>query len=82
METTANYFRQHLKSQVDFCIKNHTPLKVNRKRGGDFVVLSADDWGAIEETLHINRVPGLVQKIKKAAREPLSKGVKLKDFKW
>lgn len=82
METTTNHFRQHLKSHVDTCIKNRKPLTVTRKNGGDFVVISADDWRAVEETLYLNRVPGLVKKIQKAAKEPLSKGTKLKDFKW
>lgn len=82
METTANHFRQNLKSHVDRCARNHEILKVNRKRGNDFVVLSASDWQAVEETLHINHVPGLVQKIHNAAKEPLSQGTKLKDFKW
>lgn len=81
-ETSADQFRQNLKGFVDSCEKNHDVLKVRRKRGGDFVVLSADDWQAIEETLFLNRIPGMTESLHKAAREPVSKGVKLKDLKW
>lgn len=81
-EITANRFRDKLKTEVDRAIREHRPLRVTRRRGGDFVVLSAEDWGAIEETLYINRVPGLVKSIKRAAKEPIAKGTALKDLNW
>lgn len=81
-ETTTNHFRQNLKSHVDHVVRNHEIMKVTRRNGEDFVVLSASDWQAVAETLHINQVPGLVAKIQKTAREPLSKGIRLKDLKW
>jgi antitoxin YefM len=81
-EVSANQFRQNLKSEVDRVVDNHETLRVTRKRGGDFVVLSADDWSAIEETLHLNRVPGLVESIHRAAKEPLEEGTRLEDLDW
>ncbi|MGH8362353.1 MAG: type II toxin-antitoxin system Phd/YefM family antitoxin [Gammaproteobacteria bacterium] len=81
-EITANRFRDQLKSAVDRAIREHRPLRVTRRRGGDFVVLSADDWSAIEETLYLNRMPGMVKSIKSAAKEPLAKGTGLKDLSW
>lgn len=81
-EVTANHFRQHLKREVDRVVENHDVLRVRRRRGGDFVVLSADDWSAIEETLYLNRVPGLVESIREAAREPLEEGTRLEDLEW
>ena len=81
-EVSANEFRARLKSKVDEVVENHTPLRVRRRRGGDFVVLSAEDWSAIEETLYLNRVPGLVQSIHEAAAEPLDRGTDLEDLEW
>lgn len=81
-EVSANEFRARLKSQVDGVIENHTVLRVRRRRGGDFVVLSAEDWSAIEETLHLNRMPGLVESVHEAAAEPLSEGTELEDLEW
>jgi len=80
METTANEFRQTLKEKVDACISNHDVLRVKRRNGEDFVVLGAKDWSAIEETLYLNQFAGLVDSIHKAAKEPLSEGVALKDL--
>ena len=81
-EVSANKFRAHLKSQVDGVVENHTVLRVRRRRGGDFVVLSAEDWSAIEETLFLNRIPHLVDSVHEAASEPLEEGSKLEDLKW
>ncbi len=81
-EVTGHHFRQHLKSEVDRVIQNHGVLRVKRRNGGDFVVLSADDWRAIEETLYLNRVPGLVESIHQAAGEPLEDGIPLAELDW
>ncbi|MBF0426468.1 MAG: type II toxin-antitoxin system Phd/YefM family antitoxin [Magnetococcales bacterium] len=81
-QVTANFFRDHLKSMVDEVVEGHTPLRVSRRSGGDFVVLSADDWAAIEETLYLNQFPGLVASIQQAAGESLAEGTPLEDLEW
>jgi len=81
-ETTANQFRQNLKSAVDKCIANHDVLKVKRKNGENFIVIGENDWNAIAETLYLNQVPGLVQSIQDAANEPLEDGTPLADLEW
>lgn len=81
-ETTANEFRKKLKSEVDRCIADHAVLKVKRRNGENFVVIGEKDWHSIEETLYLNRMPGMPQSIHKAAREPLEKGTPLEELKW
>ena len=81
-EISANLFRQQLKSAVDEVIHEHNVLRVNRRKGGDFVVMSVDDWQSIEETLYLNRVPGLAESIQKSAKESLTQGTALKDLDW
>lgn len=82
VETTANHFRENLKSEVDRVIENHDVLRVTRRKGGDFVVLSADDWDAIAETIYLNQIPGMAESVQVAAKEPLNKGTQLKDLDW
>jgi PHD/YefM family antitoxin component YafN of YafNO toxin-antitoxin module len=67
---------------VDRVISEHQVLRVRRRRGGDFVVLGADDWRAVEETLYLNQFPGLVESIHLAAREPVEEGVPLVELEW
>jgi Txe/YoeB family toxin of toxin-antitoxin system len=48
-------------------------------------VLSEKDWLAIEETLYLNRIPGLVESIYEAAEEPIEEGTppeKLRRVSW
>lgn len=39
------------------------------------VLLSMDEWNAIQETLYLQSIPGMVDSIKNAAAEPLSEGI-------
>jgi len=82
IESTANYFRQHLKSQIDECITSHDVLRVKRRHGENFVVLGESDWKAIEETLYLNQFPGLVQSIHEAAQEALEEGTPFEELAW
>ncbi|MHB8405795.1 MAG: type II toxin-antitoxin system Phd/YefM family antitoxin [Gammaproteobacteria bacterium] len=81
-EIAASRFRDHLKSEVDRAIREHQPLRVTRRRRGDFVVLGAEDWSAIEETLYLNQVPGLNESIHRASKESTVKGTHLKNILW
>lgn len=81
-EVSSQQFRKHLEEEVDKVISSHGVLHVRREEGGDFVVLSADDWRAVEETLYLQRVPGLSESLHEAAREPLEEGTRLEDLDW
>ncbi len=81
-EVSAHHFRSHLKLEVDRVAENHDVLRVKRRNGSDFVVLSAEDWRAIEETLYLNHVPNLVESLHEADREPLEEGVPLAELDW
>ncbi len=82
LETTANEFRKTLKDKVDTCIRNHEVMRVKRKSGANFIILGEEDWCAIEETLYINRIPGLVESIHTSATEPLTEGTPLHEIDW
>ncbi len=49
---SVNKFRDNLQRCVEQVVDNHAPLKVTRRTGEDFVVISADDWEREQETLH------------------------------
>ena len=80
-EVTDQHFAQHLEHEIEKVIEGHEVLRVKRSRG-DFVILSDEDWRAIEETLHLNRVPGLVASLHEAAQEPVEDGVPVEDLDW
>lgn len=64
METVSvNQFRDNLKSYVEQVADNHEPLKVTRRAGEAFVVISADDWEREQETLYVLQSASLMAQI-------------------
>jgi len=60
---SVNQFRDNLKTYVEQTINEHKPIKVTRRAGDDFVVMSADDWDREQETLHILQSSNLMKQI-------------------
>ncbi|MDX8388206.1 MAG: type II toxin-antitoxin system Phd/YefM family antitoxin [Ghiorsea sp.] len=60
---SVNKFRDNLKNFVEQVITEHIPLKVTRRNGEDFVVLSADDWAREQETLYVLQNNDLMKQI-------------------
>lgn len=61
--TTVNKFRGNLKSFVEHVVSQHMPLRVTRRTGSDFVVMSAEDWERDQETLYVLQNTSLMQQI-------------------
>ncbi len=60
---SVNKFRDNLKSLVEQVVNKHVPLKVTRRAGDDFVVVSSDDWEREQETLFVLQNNSLMQQI-------------------
>ena len=65
---SVNKFRDNLKSLVEQVVSKHEPLKVTRRGGSDFVVVSADDWEREQETLFILQNNDLMRQIADSLR--------------
>lgn len=65
---SVNKFRDNLKSFVEQIALNHTPMKVTRRSGEDFVVISADDWEREQETLYVLQNSSLMEQIAASAK--------------
>ena len=64
---SVNQFREKLKAFVEQVVTDHTPLKVTRRAGDDFVIMSADDWEREQETLYVLQNSTLMQQIAESA---------------
>jgi len=67
LSTTVNRFRDNLKSFIEQVITQHTPLRVTRRNGADFVVMSAEDWERDQETLYVLQNSNLMRQIADSA---------------
>lgn len=64
--------RTSLLSILDEVSETHEPVKISgRKRSG--VLVSADDWRAIQETLYLVSIPGMRESIIEGMKTPVSK---------
>lgn len=64
MDTVSvNRFRENLKTFVEQAIGTHTPIKVTRRAGEAFVVMSAEDWEREQETLYVLQNSSLMKQI-------------------
>ncbi|MDD6310847.1 MAG: type II toxin-antitoxin system Phd/YefM family antitoxin [Firmicutes bacterium] len=43
----------------------------NASTGNNVVIISEEDWSAIQETLYLNSIPGFSESVEKARLEPL-----------
>jgi len=63
IELSVNKFRANLKDFVDKAIEEHQPIRVNRREGKDFIIVSAEDWEREQETLYVLRNKSLMHQI-------------------
>ena len=47
------------------------PITITNNRGKNGVLISEDDWNAIQETLYLNSIRGMTESIIEAGKEPL-----------
>ena len=55
-------------------------LIVSKK--GNAVLVSENDWNAIQETVYLNSIPGMVESIKKGNETPIEDCVSEEDVEW
>ena len=78
---TASQARANLYRLIDEVADHHEPVVITGKRN-NAVLISEEDWQAVQETIYLNAIPGMVESIHKAAKEPLEQGTELEDLDW
>ena len=68
---TASEARANLYRLMDETAESHEPITISGKRS-NAVLVSAEDWAAIQETLFLLSVPGMRESIKAGIAEPVS----------
>ena len=68
---TASKARANLYRFIDQTAESHQPIAISGKKTSA-VLVSIEDWAAIQETLFLLSVPGMRESIKEAMAEPLS----------
>ena len=76
---TAKQARANLHRLIDMAAESHEPIHIAGRRSSA-VLVSAEDWSAIQETMYLLSVPGIRKSIRIAAAEPM--GESAKELRW
>jgi antitoxin YefM len=76
---TASQARANLYRLIDETAESHEPIVIAGKRRSA-VLVSVEDWKAIQETMHLLSVPGMRKSIHDAKAKPPSKSAK--ELRW
>lgn len=71
--------RARLYKLVDETAASHQPVQITGRRSSA-VLISEEDWRAIQETLYLLSIPGMRESIRKGLKTPVSKC--RKKIKW
>ena len=63
IELSVNKFRANIKNFVDKVIEEHQAIRITRRSGKDFIVISAEDWESEQETLYVLRNNSLISQV-------------------
>ena len=73
--------RDNLYRLIDEVAEHHKPIAISGKRN-DAILISKEDWEAIQETLYLTSIPGMAESIQKAAAEPIDECIALENLDW
>ena len=73
--------RSHLFSLAQAVIESHKPITLTSKLG-NVVLLSEDDFNAIQETLFLLSIPNMVEDLKIGRKTPKNKLSKRDELPW
>ena len=67
---TVTKARSNLYKLIDEAASVHEPIQITSKRS-NAVLISEDDWKAIQETLYLLSIPGMRESIREGMQTPL-----------
>ncbi len=76
---TASEARTNLYKLIDEAAVTSEPIQITGKRA-DAILLSVEDWRAIQETLHLLSIPGMRASIRKGMITPVKKCLESLDW--
>jgi len=69
---TATEARKNFYRLLDQVFESHEPVHITGKRHSG-VLISEEDWRAIQETLHLQSIPGMAESIREGMSTPVEK---------
>lgn len=78
---SVTHARKDLYKLMDQVAQTHEPVFINGKRSSS-VLMSVEDFAAIQETLYLQSIPGMTRSLLKGRQTPCEKCTPLSEFEW
>ncbi|WP_342597564.1 type II toxin-antitoxin system Phd/YefM family antitoxin [Cyanobacterium aponinum UTEX 3222] len=70
---------ENLDQLIDQITETHQPVIIKGTKN-EVIMISSEDWSAIEETIYLNSISGYVDSIKEVIESPREEWVNAKDL--
>ena len=74
--------RQNIYQLLNEVNENSEPVTITNTKGKNGVLISEDDWKAIQETLYLASVPGMVDSIREGGKTPIEDCIPEEEVDW
>lgn len=78
INTNVTNFRKQIFELIDQTVKYNEPINISTK-SGNAVLISEEDYNNLVETMYLNSIPGMGEKLKDGIETPLEECEK---FEW
>lgn len=78
---TVTKARQDLYNLIQDSVINSEPVQITSKKG-NVILVSLEDWEALQETLYINSIGGLKESLVELDNTPLDEWTSEEDVRW
>ena len=68
----ASSARSNLYKRLDEAAANHEPIQITGRRA-NAVLVSEEDWRAVQETLYLLSIPGMRESVRRGMKTPLGR---------
>jgi len=79
---SATKARENLYQLISDVNASNSAITITNNRGKNAVLLSEDDWNAVQETLYLMSVPGLTESIMEGGKIPIDDCLAEDEVEW
>jgi len=79
---SATKARENLYQLISDVNTSNSAITITNNRGKNAVILSEDDWNAVQETLYLMSIPGLTESIVEGGKEAIDDCLSEDEVEW
>lgn len=74
--------RANLFKLLNYVNENSQPVTLTNAKGKNAVLIGEDDWNAIQQTIYLNSIPGMVDSLLEGKKTPWTECLSEQDVEW